>query len=339
MNAKAPKRFLGTTIAAGMAAATLMGMAASAGAADRMIFATQQSGTMYYTLATGFSKMLTSKLGRKVAVQPYSGSSVYLPLINAGEATMAFSSSLDAHAAYQGTDRKALKNMRAIARIWPLKVAMMARAKSGIKTVGDMKGKRVVVGFKGQKAMGMVIRAMMASGGLTVQDVKGVTVGNVVAGNKALIEGNVDVTFIAVGIPLVKRAHAAIPGGVSYVDLAGGNTSPKFLASKAGGIYPAKLAPAKRMPEVTKPITIVAFDIFLVTSAKTPDSDVKAVLAAISDNFKGLQKDYPPLRRGRADGFAAATNTLPYHKAAIAYYESKGMWTAANAVKEKSFAK
>jgi len=339
MNAKTPSRLFGTAVAAGIATGTVLAMAAPAAAAERMIFATQQSGTMYYTLATGFSKMLTGKLGRKVAVQPYSGSSVYLPLINAGEATLAFSSSLDAHAAYQGTDRKALKNMRAIARIWPLKVAMMARAKSGIKSIGDMKGKRVVVGFKGQKAMGMVIRAMMASGGVSVKDVKAITVGNVVAGNKALIEGNVDVTFIAVGIPLVKRAHAAIPGGVSYVDLAGGNTSAKFLASKAGGIYPTMLTPAKRMPEVTKPITIVAFDIFLLTSAKTPDADVKAVLAAVSDNFKGLQKDYPPLRRGRADKFAAATNTLPYHKAAITYYKSKGMWGAANDNQEKSFAK
>ncbi|HUT51371.1 MAG TPA: TAXI family TRAP transporter solute-binding subunit [Alphaproteobacteria bacterium] len=333
MNARMSRRLFAGALAAGVT----LGTVASANAAERLIFATQQSGTMYYTLATGFSKMLTGKLGRKVAVQPYSGSSVYLPLINSGEATLAFSSSLDAYAGYNGTDRKALKNMRAVARIWPLKVALMARDKAGIKTIADLKGKRVVIDFKGQKAMGMVIRAMMATGGLTEKDVKGVTVGSVVSGNKALIEGNVDVTFIAVGIPLVKRAHAAIPGGVNYVDLAGGNVSPAFLASKAGGVYPAKLAPAKRMPEVTKEITIAAFDIFLLTSAKTSDADVKAVLAAVSDNFVGLQKDYPPLRRGRADKFAAATNTLPYHKAAIAYYKAKGMWTPANDAAEKTF--
>jgi TRAP transporter TAXI family solute receptor len=333
MNAKLTRRLFTVALAAGVT----LGASATANAAERLIFATQQSGTMYYTLATGFSKMLTSKLGRRVAVQPYSGSSVYLPLINSGEATLAFSSSLDAHAGYNGTDRKALKNMRAIARIWPLKVALMARDKAGIKTIADLKGKRVVIDFKGQKAMGQVIRAMMATGGLTDKDVKGVTVGSVVSGNKALIEGNVDVTFIAVGIPLVKRAHAAIPGGVNYVDLTGGNVSPEFLASKAGGVYPAKLAPAKRMPEVKKEITIAAFDIFLLTSAKTPDADVKAVLAAVSDNFKGLQKDYPPLRRGQADKFAAATNTLPYHKAAVAYYKEKGMWTPANDAREKTF--
>jgi len=333
MNAKLSRRLFAAALAAGSA----LGTVASASAAGRLIFATQQSGTMYYTLATGFSKMLTSKLGRKVAVQPYSGSSVYLPLINSGEASLAFSSSLDAYPGYNGTDRKALKDMRAIARIWPLKVALMAREKAGIKTIADFKGKRVVIDFKGQKAMRRVIRAMMATGGLAEKDVKGVTVGSVVSGNKALIEGNVDVTFIAVGIPLVKRAHAAIPGGVNYIDLTGGNVSPTFLASKAGGVYPAKLAPAKRMPEVKKEITIVAFDIFLLTSAKTPAADVKAVLAAISENFAGLQKDYPPLRRGRADKFAATTNTLPYHKAAVAYYKAKGMWPPANDATEKTF--
>jgi len=333
MNARMTRRLFAAALAAGVT----LGMTTASNAAERLIFATQQSGTMYYTLATGFSKMLTAKLKRKVAVQPYSGSSVYLPLINSGEATLAFCSSLDAYAGYNGTDRKAMKDMRAIARIWPLKVALMAREKAGIKTIADMKGKRVVIDFKGQKAMGQVIRAMMATGGLTDKDVKGVTVGSVVSGNKALIEGNVDVTFIAVGIPLVKRAHAAIPGGVNYVDLSGGNVAPDFLAAKAGGVYPTKLAPEKRMPEVKKEITVVAFDIFLLTSAKTPDADVQAVLAAISDNFTALQKDYPPLRRGQADKFAAATNTLPYHKAAAAYYKSKGMWTPANDAREKTF--
>ena len=212
-----------------------------------MVFATMPGGTMYYTLGTGVSAMLTKKLDRKVTVQPYGGSSVYLPLIDAGEAQLGFSSSLDADAAFRGTDRKPLKNLRAVARVWGLKVALMAREKSGLKTVKDLKGKRVVVDFKGQVAMGKVVRAMLATGGLGDKDVKGVTVGNVRAGNEALIKGNVDVTFIAVGIPLVKQANSKIPGGVRYIDLAGGDLSAAMLGKHANGVYATEVKPAKQV--------------------------------------------------------------------------------------------
>jgi TRAP transporter TAXI family solute receptor len=328
-----------SALAAITAGAIALTTAQANAAGSRMIFATQESGTIYYALAVGFAKLLTEKLGRTVAVQPYSGSSVYMPLINSGEATLSFNSSLDAYRAFNGTDRKALKNLRAVARIWPLKVALMARANAGIHTIADLKGKRVVYDLKGQRAMGSVIRAMLATGNITAKDIKPITVGNVGAGAKALIEGNVDVTFIAVGIPLVKNAHAAIPGGVSYVDLSSGNPSPELLEKLAAGVYPVKVKPAKRLPEVKSELTTAAFDVFLLTGKNTPAADVKAVVTALHDNFAALQNDYPPLRRGSAQGFASPTNTIPYHAAAIAYYKSKGMWTPANDAKEKSFAK
>lgn len=324
--------------AVAMAGVTVAASAAHAGG-DRMVFATMPGGTMYYTLGTGVSAMLTKKLDRKVTVQPHSGSSVYLPLIDAGEAQLGFSSSLDADAAFRGTDRKPLKNLRAVARVWALKVALMARESAGLKTVKDLKGKRVVVDFKGQVAMGKVIRAMLATGGLGPKDVKAVTVGNVRAGNEALIKGNVDVTFIAVGIPLVKQANSKIPGGVRYIDLAGGDISPATLGKHANGVYATDVKPAAHLPEVKAPIKTTAFDILLVTSAKTPAKDVKAVLAALSSEFKGLQKSYPPLRRGKVAGFASPTNTVPYHAGAVAFFKEKGMWSAANDKREASFAK
>ncbi len=322
-----------------VAGAVVIGLSAAANtaSAQRMIFATQQAGTIYYLLGSGFSKMLTEQLKRKVTVQPYSGSSVYLPLLNNGEATLGFSSSLDAGTSYAGEGRSALKKLRLVARIWGLKTALMVRASSGIKTVKDLKGKRVTTDMKGQRAMGSVMQLIVKAGGLKLSDVKRVTVANVGAGTKALIEGNVDATFIAVGIPLVKRAHAAIPGGVAYVDMAGGKTSDAYLGSQVAGVYSTTLEPSKRMPEVTSKITTVAFDIYLVTGADTPAKDVAAVLTAVTDQFKALQKAYPPLRRGRAAGFAAANNTIPYHKGAIEYYKAKGMWKDANMKHEASF--
>lgn len=327
-----PKQWTLGLCAAVVLALGLGGAGDANAAGKRMIFATQEAGSSYHTLGSGFATMLTEKLGRTVTVQPYGGSTVYLPLVDNGEATLGFISSIDGGAAY--TER-GLKNLRAIARIMPFSVAYMARADSGIKTVADMRGKRVVVDFKAMVSMGKVTRAMLASGGLSTKDVKAITMGGVGEGNKALIEGNVDVTFIAVGIPLVKKAHSAIPGGVRYVDLTGAKATDAFLHGQTAGLYTWKLNPSKRLPEVAVPVTVTAFDTFLVTGKDTPDATVQEILKALQANFGQLQKDYRRLSRGDAAKFSAPTNSMPYHPGAIALYKSQGVWTATNDMVEK----
>ena len=85
------------------------------------------------------------------------------------------------------------------------------------------------------------------------------------------------------------------------------------------------------------PIHVAAFDILLLTGAKTPDADIAAVLKVLEENFAALQKDYPQLRTGDAKKLALPTNTVPYHPGAIAYFKSRGMWTPANEEREKGF--
>jgi TRAP transporter TAXI family solute receptor len=322
-------------LAAGCALALASGPALAQG--KGMVFAVQEAGTAFYTIGSGIAKLLGEKLDRRVAVQPYSGSSVYLPLLDSGEATLGFSSTMDASDAYKGTDRKAMKELRTVARIWPLRVGLMVRADAGIKTVADLKGKRVTIDLRGQRAMANVVRAMLATGGLKDADVRNVPVANVGAGAKSLIEGDVDAAFIAVGIPLVKQAHSAISGGVAYVDMGTGDDHAKIMASVAPGTYPAKLDPAPHLPEVKASIHTPAFDIMLLTGAKTPDADVTAIAKALHEGFAELQKDYPQLRAGDAKLLAAPSNTAPYHPGAIAYYKAQGLWTPENEAREKEF--
>jgi len=313
-----------------------LGLAGTAEAAGkRMVFATQEAGSSYHTLGTGFAKMLTEKLDRPVTVQPYGGSTVYLPLVDNGEAALGFISSIDGGAAY--TER-GLKNLRAVARVMPFSVAFMVRANSGIKKIADLKGKRVIVDYKAMVSMGKVTRAMLASAGLSESDVKAVTVGGLGEGNSALIEDNVDATFVGVGIPLVKKAHSAIPGGVRYVNITGPKGTDEALNSHTRGLYGSTLKPSSNMPEVAEDVRVATFDTFLVTGKDTPEEDVKAVLEALYANFGELQKDYARLRRSSADALSSATNSMPYHPGAIAFYKSKGLWSAANEANEKSLA-
>jgi TRAP transporter TAXI family solute receptor len=286
-----------TVLGAATAAAVCSVAMSGAAAQQRMIFATQDPGTLYHTMGGGFARLLSEQLERQVTIQPYGGSSIYLPLLDNGEAALGFSSALDAGAAYNGKGREPLTSLRAVARILGLRTAYMVRADSGIETIEDLEGKRVVTDLKGQAAMGKVMRAMLATGDLGPDDVEPITLGNVAQGSTALIEGNVDATFIAIGIPLVKQAHAGIPGGVAYVDL-GPGASVEVMGEEADGVYPAEVQPTAAMPEVAEPVTVSAFDIHLLTGADTPEEVVHDVEKAVYDNF---EQRLSPLSR-RPDG-------------------------------------
>ena len=103
------------------------------------------------------------------------------------------------------------------------------------------------------------------------------------------------------------------------------------------GVYPLEVGPNPAMPEITEPVVVSAYDIFLTTSAALSDEEATAILTALYDAFPQLREDYPPLRGGAQDAMGNASNTVPYHPAAIAFFQEKGLWSDANEAREASF--
>lgn len=302
----------------------------------RITIGTNPQGTVYYVIGGGLAKMFSEKLGIQSIVQPYAGSSVYLPLIQNGEVTMGLSSSLDSGGAYRGEQgRTPMTKLRALARLWPLPYAYIVRADSGIRNIDDLRDKRVVIDIRANAALGGVNRAMLAVGGLSDATVTPVTMGGVPQGVQAVVEGTADAAPVAVGIPATREAHASVPGGIRYVNLSGANATDAFLGEKAPGVFTFGVKPAANLPEVPEPVTVSAFDVFLVASADLESSDAERIVAALRAGFGGLQKDYPPLRRGDPAKVGAATNTVPYHPAAISFFKAQNLWSAANDTHER----
>lgn len=315
--------------AASLAAAPLAGMAPAQAQMRRIAIGTNPAGTDYYQIGGGLAKLFSEKLGAQAIVQPYAGSSVYLPLIEAGEVTMGLSSTLDSGGAFRGEQgRPPMKKLRSLARMWPLAYAMVVRKDSPIRGVADLKGKRVVISFKANVALEPIHHAVLATAGLSAADVVPVSVGGIPQGMRGVVEGNIDATWAAVGIPAVREAHASV--GVRYVDFAGPRFNDEFLGERVAGLFAQPLKPAPHLSEVTEPVQITGFDVFLIGSSELAEADAGRILDALHDNFEGLQKDYATLRRGARDLMARATNTVPYHPGATAFYRARGLWSAAN---------
>jgi TRAP transporter TAXI family solute receptor len=320
---------------AGLALAAVIGLGTTtAKAADRFTLGTNPQGTIYYTIGGAIAAALQDKLGKKVTVQPYSGSSVYLPLIAAGEVSMGLNSSLDLGEARSGTFGKNAKNLRVLARLWPLNVALVARRDLGISKISELKGKRVVTDLSALKAMSRLSKTILNLGGLDVKDVQAVTVAGLGSGMQRLTENSLDATLIAVGIPLTKQAQASIPGGIRYLSIEGEGATTEKAEAAYPGTYLTTIKPTKRLPEVTEPVTVASFDVFLTAGPEMSDADATAIVAALYDSLPQLKKSYPPLGGAAQAKLSAPSNTAPYHPGAVAFFKKKNMWSKANAARD-----
>ncbi len=320
------RKLLVATLAAGL----LTGAAATAEAKlKRITIGSNPAGSVYFLLAGGFAKHFQQDLKIRSTAQPHAGSSVYLPLMNKGEMVMGLNSSLDSGLAVAGKERfkDPIKNVRLLARVWILPYAYMVKESSGIKTLDDLRGKKVIVNVKTNVSLALTNRTVLSTAGMTEKDVTAVDSGGVVAGINMVVEGRADATTVALAMPAMRKTHATVPGGLRILGL-GKLANDDMLAKGIAGLYSMKVKPSKRFPFVREALTIAAFDTYLNAGSQVGDEDAYMLVKSLHTNWKKLQKDYAPLRGTPVDGLAPANTSMPYHPGAIKYYKEAGLWTA-----------
>ncbi len=304
----------------------------------RITIGTNPAGSIYFSLGGGMSKVISEKMGVQAIVQPLAGSSVALPLVNANELTGALSSTLDSGAAYRGEGDykgKELKNLRSLVRVFSLPYTFTARADSGLKTIADLKGKKVVMEFKALLGLRPMNEALILAGGLQLSDVEFVSVGGLKQGLDAVADKAAMASAVAAGIPMVQEMHASVPGGVRYLNVTGPNATDEFMAKTLPGTSLMRIEPNPRMPEVTEPVTIGTYDVFLVVGKDLSEEDANKMTTVLIEAWPDLQKDYPALRASKLEDLPRTTNVVPYHPGAIAAFKAKNMWSEKNEEADK----
>ena len=114
--------------------------------------------------------------------------------------------------AYKGLEQfkdKPATNLRFIASLYPETIQIVARADSGIKTVKDIKGKRLVPGDRGS---GTEVDALNVLGayGYTYKDFAGVDWLSFSGAAQRLQDKQADVTFTTAGWPTAAIQELAI---------------------------------------------------------------------------------------------------------------------------------
>ena len=109
-------------------------------------------------------------------------------------------------------------NIRLIGSLHPLRGAFWVRKDTNMKTIADFKGKKVGMGYSAMRTIDPLVKAILATGGLTEKDIVPVLIPNVIRGADDFASGAADMFFFAFGAPKVREVDATV-GGIRALEI------------------------------------------------------------------------------------------------------------------------
>src|SRR5947208_13056228 len=292
-----------------LAAASVFSTAAFAQAVG---FATRPPGSLNHTTASAVAKVLSEKAGMNMLVQPTAGDNAIILMVNRGESLMGIANAPETAMAMKEAKQS---DVRLLSVAHTLQTAFFVRKDSELKTLADMKGQRVALGYSAMRTIDLLTRAMLATAGLTERDVKPVRVPNVVRSADDFASGAADMFFFAFGGPKVREVDASIPLRVLEIDEKGMPAARKITPYG----FLTSVQPGPIFIGVEQPMKVYSFDNLFLTNAKVPDDLVYKILDTLEKNKPDLVAVQPVLRAFSAAG-GYKQYDMPYHPGALKYY-------------------
>jgi len=313
---------LGLALVLGLAGCTHAAAAPRRWHDGRLFVATGNTTGVYYQFGGGYADLVSRHLaGYEARAEPTGASGDNVTRVVTGDMDVALcngDTAADAaagHGVYNGKPQP----IRALARLYRNNVQVVARADVKIRTVADMKGKRVSTGSLNSGTDVVAGRILEAAGLNPDDDIQRLRLSlpDTVTGMRA---GTVDALFFTGGLPT--------PGLTDLLDSATG----KFvmlpiadlvgaLTVKYGQVYAAAGIP-KAVYQTATDIQTIVVPTMLVVSADMPDELAYKLTKLLFDHQAELAKVHPEGGKfDRANG--PKTEPVPLHPGAQRYYDGR----------------
>lgn len=267
-----------------------------------------------------------SQPGKLIATAVASNGSVAnINGILGGSLEAGFTQSDVAYWAYSGTGtfdgKPKAQDLRLIATLYPESIHLVARKGSGIKTVADLRGKRVSMDEPGSGTL-VDVRLILGAFGMTDKDIKAEYLKPNQAGDK-LKDGGLDAFFFVSGAPAGAISELASSGaGIELVPIVGPEIDK--LRSQQEFFTPDTIA-ANTYQNVGE-VKTISINAQLVTSAKLPEQTVYDIVKALYSDATRKTLD-----NGHAKGKLITKENavkgagIPFHAGAEKYYKEVGL--------------
>jgi hypothetical protein len=308
---------------------TLLGLCAgalvslSAHAADFVGVLTGGTSGVYYPLGVALSQIYGKALpAAKISVQATKASSENLNLLQAGRGEVAFTLGDALNEAWKGNEeagfKTPLKKLRTIAAIYPNYIQIVAAADSGIKTLADLKGKRVAVGAP-KSGTELNARDIFKAAGMSYKDFAKVEYLPFGESVELIKNRQLDATLISAGLGVAAVRDLATAVKIVVVPI------PADVVKKIGeAAYQPGTVPANTYGGQTTEVPTVAVQNFLVTHDGVPADTVYTLTKSMFDNLDTLYAAHAAAKAISREG-AAKNPPVPLHPGAEKYYKEVGL--------------
>lgn len=277
---------------------------------------------LYYPLGVALTRIWADKIPElRPSVQATRGSVENLELIQQGKGEIAFAQADTLVRAWEGKGEAdfpaRLGKLRAVAGIYPNYIQIVASKESGIRTLADLRGKRLSVGAP-SSGTELTARAILGAAGIAYADLGKVEYLPFAESVELMKAGQIDATLqsAGLGVASVRDLAGAMP--VVMVEV------PPAIVAGLGAPYEAADIPAGTYAGQDAPVATATMRNFLVTRADTNDDLIYEMTKALFENLPSLAAAQPAARAISIEN-AARGAPVPLHPGALRYYKERGI--------------
>jgi uncharacterized protein len=285
------------------------------------------NSSMVAAMTAAISNVVSSKSILKMRRQVMGGTQKYIPVVDAGELEFGVANMIQYSMAKDGRvlSSRPYKNLQIVATLMRFRTGLLVKNDSDIKTVADLKGKRIPFGFKGAPLFDAFFKGMLGSGGLSYDDVGKVPTVGLAQSWNLFKQGKVDAVIAGVGGGPNKEMNSKIPSGIRYLSLPPDTAEAKeAIKPLRGGDY-EMVNKDKAFIAIREPAVLIGYDFVLFVNKNVPVEAVYNVTKSLVDGVKDLHavspvwRSYNPERSQKDQGYE-------YHAGAMKLYKEKGLW-------------
>jgi TRAP transporter TAXI family solute receptor len=278
-------------------------------------------GRIMTPLAAKLTKVLPEHFPATIEVQKLTNSGDYPLLLETGQIELGMIQTDLAYAAYTqglGDSPQPMKKLRGVAVLYTTPLHLLAAESSGIKSVSDLKGKRVFAGAEGSTTEAMATISLRALG-LSLADTRLIRIADERIPD-AFRSGELDAAFYRGNDPYPLIQEMLKAPGVTFVPLAKSQVEtirayhPFFHATSIpAGIYGDN-------PEVET----IGGDMLLACRDDLPGELVYWITRTLFESLPELADSLPALRR--IDPEHVQASPVPLHEGAARFYRERELF-------------
>jgi uncharacterized protein len=311
------------SLRAALIGAAIAATATTAAAAEFINVLTGGTSGVYYPLGVSLTQIYGKVLpDAKTSVQATKASAENLNLLQAGRGEVAFALGDTLNEAWKGNEEAGFKTkldkLRAIGAIYPNYIHFLASADSGIKTLADLKGKRVSVGAP-KSGTELNSRDILKAAGLSYKDFARVEYLGYAESVELIKNRQLDATLLSSGLGVAAVRDLATAVKIVVIPI------PAEVVTKIGeAAYTTGTIPANTYNGQTTDVTTVTVQNFLVTHEGVPTDTVYKMTRAMFENQDAMIAAHAAAKAIRKET-AAKGSPVPLHPGAEKYYREAGL--------------